>query len=547
MNKILFIFSFFLLNVALFGQDEAITVEGYAYETDNRGYLNEVYVAVMTQEDNQMIGEAITNQEGYFSIAVQPSKKYILVAKKDLFFEKTQEVDVSDKSAGEKIFIKLELTREPGYLFDITIAPERSSEDEEVDGILGATIEIYNNTKEEVALEIEKHPSMNFTYTFKKGNYYTMLIRKEGFFTKRLEAHVNIDGCILCFEGVGGIRPAITDNLTAGHEMGTLLANIELKRIVIDEPIPLDNIYYDYRSSEVRADAINEVEKLIDILRDNPHLIVELSSHTDSRGDAPYNLNLSQQRAESVVDYLVVNGDIDPFRIRPKGYGETKLVNKFTSGVECTEEQHQKNRRTELKVVGFLGVDPLKDKSLADIKDEERIQKLLMDIQQGEQIQIPADGPLPDEIQKDLDKEKGEEVIEGIEKKVMEKKVIEEKVIEEKTIEGKDSIEVIQEKAVDDVEEPSNITAKRKMQPIDGEITGFFVQVMHSSNKLGKNHPAWAAYQNVYIEERENGGYSYLMGIYPDRETAEESLKNVLSEKFSGAFIVEINNGKRIK
>jgi outer membrane protein OmpA-like peptidoglycan-associated protein len=78
----------------------------------------------------------------------------------------------------------------------------------------------------------------------------------------------------------------------------------------------------------------------------NPAITIELSSHTDSRGDAPYNLKLSQARAQSVKDYLVVS-DIDPSRVIAKGYGESKpiIIN------AKSEDDHQKNRRTEFKIL----------------------------------------------------------------------------------------------------------------------------------------------------------------------------------------------------
>lgn len=79
-------------------------------------------------------------------------------------------------------------------------------------------------------------------------------------------------------------------------------------------------------------------------------MVIELSSHTDSRGSDAYNLKLSQERASSAVAYLVQKG-IDPARLVAKGYGETKPVNGCINGVPCSDEQHQANRRTEIKIL----------------------------------------------------------------------------------------------------------------------------------------------------------------------------------------------------
>jgi outer membrane protein OmpA-like peptidoglycan-associated protein len=79
-------------------------------------------------------------------------------------------------------------------------------------------------------------------------------------------------------------------------------------------------------------------------------LKLELSSHTDSRGIDSYNEWLSQQRSNSCVNYIISKG-ISADRITAKGYGEYKLKNRCTNDIQCTDEEHQQNRRTELKII----------------------------------------------------------------------------------------------------------------------------------------------------------------------------------------------------
>ncbi|MDF3077563.1 MAG: hypothetical protein K0S09_1452 [Sphingobacteriaceae bacterium] len=112
----------------------------------------------------------------------------------------------------------------------------------------------------------------------------------------------------------------------------------------------LKNIYYDLDKAEIRPDAARELDRLFEILKQNPGIRIELSSHTDSRASDAYNLKLSQRRAEAAVKYLWDKG-ISAERLIPKGYGETRLVNKCADGIECTEEEHQANRRTEIQVL----------------------------------------------------------------------------------------------------------------------------------------------------------------------------------------------------
>lgn len=132
----------------------------------------------------------------------------------------------------------------------------------------------------------------------------------------------------------------------------TLFADFILDKIVINKPIVLKNIYYDFDKWYIRPDAAKELDKLVDILKNNPLINIELGSHCDSRGTYAYNDELSQKRAESAVSYIVSKG-IDASRISAKGYGKRFLVNNCTDGVSCSEADHQLNRRTEFKVTSI--------------------------------------------------------------------------------------------------------------------------------------------------------------------------------------------------
>jgi peptidoglycan-associated lipoprotein len=137
----------------------------------------------------------------------------------------------------------------------------------------------------------------------------------------------------------------------------TFVVQVEL----VLEPIPeqditLRNIYYDFDDTTLRAESFPELSKLVVILQENPTLRVEIGSHTDSRGRTEYNDDLSRGRANSVVAYLVGKG-IPAARMEARGYGERRLLNRCADGVECSEEEHQLNRRTTFKVIGELDLE----------------------------------------------------------------------------------------------------------------------------------------------------------------------------------------------
>ena len=112
----------------------------------------------------------------------------------------------------------------------------------------------------------------------------------------------------------------------------------------------MENIYYDLNKWFIRPDAAIELDRLAQLMNDNPTLLIELSSHTDSRAGDQYNLILSDKRAQAAVEYIISKG-IEAKRLRWKGYGESMLINHCENNVVCTEEEHQKNRRTEFKAI----------------------------------------------------------------------------------------------------------------------------------------------------------------------------------------------------
>lgn len=159
---------------------------------------------------------------------------------------------------------------------------------------------------------------------------------------------------ILSIYGKKGNYFSQTENLNASSNdrKKKLFINLQvcMEETVCNKAINLKNIHYDLDKSTIRDDAKTELDKLYQFLIDNPTIKLELSSHTDSRGSDAYNLKLSQERADAVVNYLV-SKNINKTRITAKGYGETMLLNDCKNDVNCTESQHQKNRRTEFKVV----------------------------------------------------------------------------------------------------------------------------------------------------------------------------------------------------
>jgi outer membrane protein OmpA-like peptidoglycan-associated protein len=164
-----------------------------------------------------------------------------------------------------------------------------------------------------------------YNFELEQGLNYKVSVEKNGYFTKKMEISTE-----------------------------KILKSDTLNLDVAVKPIPkgaivISNIYYETAKAELKPESKASLNKeLVSLLKDNPQLIIEIGSHTDDVGSNEYNQKLSQQRAESVVNYLIANG-IPKEKMLARGYGESKPIAPNT-----TPEGRQKNRRTEFKIIGTL-------------------------------------------------------------------------------------------------------------------------------------------------------------------------------------------------
>ena len=164
-----------------------------------------------------------------------------------------------------------------------------------------------------------------YTYVINPKNNYEVVIQSPGYFIA--------DSIIYSGDSLTGV-------LEWKMPLGTIKANVAIE---------IPNIYYDFDKASLRDSSRLKLNELISWLEENPKVKIEISAHTDSRGNDNYNMKLSQRRAESVVGYIVESGIIED-RLVAKGYGESKPIIDCSSK-KCTREEYQLNRRTEMKVI----------------------------------------------------------------------------------------------------------------------------------------------------------------------------------------------------
>ena len=212
--------------------------------------------------------------------------------------------------------------------------------DDKGQALTGATVKVFEMLEDEradqPASSLKQDDNNIFDIPLEGEKAYTATVDREGYFPDTIQ-----------FNTV-----SIVEDYTIKRAIRLKQKPVkpETETITVTEPIRLNNIYYKFDDDQILPDAEKDLAVLLDLLNRYPDMVIELSSHTDSQGNDAYNDDLSQRRAESAKRWLVERG-IDPKRIKAVGYGERFILNRCTNGVQCSDEEHQFNRRTEFKIL----------------------------------------------------------------------------------------------------------------------------------------------------------------------------------------------------
>ena len=259
--------------ISSFSFSQNVLLEGYTFETNNRGMITDVSIKVLDADTDKLVVAMTSGIDGAFAITLPKNRKYRVIASRKNYIQKEEMVSTIGLKDQKKVFIKIEMEPTPGYIFDVTLAETRPNLETDINVIDSARIEVYNNTTGEEELVLLNHPSPVFKFIFEPGNHYTIMIRKKGFFNKRIQAYVDIQDCILCFDGLGKVEPGVLDLMSKGNSIGTFLANIDMEPIAINKTYAIDNIYYEFDKAEITPSAEVELNKLVTLLQDNQQVL----------------------------------------------------------------------------------------------------------------------------------------------------------------------------------------------------------------------------------------------------------------------------------
>lgn len=267
---------------------------------------------VVKDEDGRVAAEGITDAAGRLPLKLAMNKKYELTASKLGYYDKLHAINLT--AVGE-FASKEEI---------VYIDPSHR--------LKGQVVNILGNSPVEGAMATIERDGVPVDTAYTDA---------EGFFKADIQPGRNY----LVTAEADNFFGADVEFETAGMEPGELFYLFQLYPLDAGTRIGLTNIYYDFNKYTIRPDAARDLDRLAQTMQKYPDLEIRFESHTDARGTDEYNMKLSQRRAKATLDYLVRKG-IDTNRMEYEGFGEGQLVNDCSDGVECTEEQHQENRRT---------------------------------------------------------------------------------------------------------------------------------------------------------------------------------------------------------
>jgi len=291
----------------------------------------------------------LTDQEGAFKYFYHPQQTYSIFAEKAYYAPQQKQLTGLELSQSEDKCIYLQ--RRDCIQFKGTVKNKHFQKN-----ISGASITILDKCKGEIynlisdqngQFELCLDCKCDYLVTAQKANFKDSILPVSTINTPCTKGIVLKETIELELDILQG-----NDQLTADY-LNQYFTGDARTNYKVGQVLTLKNIYYDFDKSNIRADAAYELDYLAALLNQNPTMEIELSSHTDSRGKTDYNRWLSRDRAKSVKKYLIAKG-ISTSRIHKSvGLGETQLTNGCADGVKCSEVEHQMNRRTEVRIVGY--------------------------------------------------------------------------------------------------------------------------------------------------------------------------------------------------
>lgn len=291
---------------------------------------------VLKNEAGEVLLDDVSDAEGKLHTRLDKAGKFELKGDKKDYFPAASNFEVLEDD-GDELSQRIVIEKDPGLQLFAKITDKKSGA-----AIDSVKVILTNNFTGETETLYTSNAGdfMRGIYDKKLGERisYNIRLEKQGYISKGTTYNVLLE------------KPGVYD---ASKDMNLSLEKMDIG-VDLAKAIDLKPIYFDLGKYDIRPDAAVELDKIVKVMLENPTMVVELGAHTDCRGTAAKNMELSDKRAKASADYIKMRIS-NPERIYGKGYGESKILNGCTcegnKNPKYTEAQHAVNRRTEFLVV----------------------------------------------------------------------------------------------------------------------------------------------------------------------------------------------------
>ncbi|MES2627712.1 MAG: carboxypeptidase regulatory-like domain-containing protein [Bacteroidota bacterium] len=299
---------------------EVYSLTGNVYD-ENEFSVRDVVVFIKDETTGTTLGKAVTDRDGFFSFNVSRYGKYKVVTQSAQYLPSTTDVPIVP--SGDVKSLKINLERGIYSVFGTV----RDSETNFPLSDSKITIVKVSSMGEQT---YSTRPDGKFEFQLEPNSTYRFIASRNGYLNN------------------------VTSFSTISRESGNPidLSDLVLTKLKSGLVFEVPKVYWDFNRWDLRPESTESLLQIYDFLAANPNVDIELSSHTDSRGTAEENMELSRKRADATMKFLLQRG-VSPSRVSARGYGESQIRNGCYDSVDCTEEQHQYNRRTEVKIIAI--------------------------------------------------------------------------------------------------------------------------------------------------------------------------------------------------
>ncbi len=456
----------------------------------------------------------------------------------------------------------------------------------------GVNIEVFNLTNQKLELALENHPLDKFSFNFRQGNEYAIMLRKEGYLVKRISAKIGIDGCKACFDGLNTLTPLEKNEMNSIMNLQFMMRQVnEGDRVIIPE------IEFEGKSAQITEKTSVALSELAILLKDNSNILGQLEIHTDARGDADDNMKLSEQRAKAISEYLSLSG-ISKEDITIKAYGERRIINNCYSEADCSELEHAQNKRSIFWLRAQIGENNQFSKPLVRLLADEgnanfsaqprRVAEASQAVKEEKIVAKPLAKPATP-VQKKT------KVVAA----VKEDKSLPKADLGEERLFGSNSFNNHVAVSPDDVKEICDVNgvvkpSNRKADEIDKDkfgglqnarnakskvtttgnniskdidvaysedggktirrsgratlisttYTGYIIEMFTSVDELPNSHKVFKSHGKVFLDDT-GVAFSYMYGKFTTKEAAEKFIKTVVRFSYPDAKVIRYKDGKR--